>query len=162
MLSKMKDSDLENDLQIKIRLHRLKILESLALLNTSEAPILEERNSNLSSADSAKPPSENSSQGLIENKPPEESKAQHKMSLKFLEGDLVNTVFGVLESGINIGRHNTFNEVVITEGTISRKHCRVFYDNKGFFIEDVGSTTGTFIMLKSKTIITEGKQEQNN
>lgn len=163
MLGKMKDADLENDLEVRIRLHRLKILESLAQLAGSEVPVLEKRSSNLISPSPAKNPGtrlisqEKRLQGVAENKQPqEESKTQHKLSLKFLEGALANSVFAVSDSGINIGRHNVSNEIVIPEGTVSRKHCRVYHNDKGAFIEDVGSTTGTFLMLKHKTAIKEG------
>eukprot|EP00826_Nyctotherus_ovalis_P034989 TRINITY_DN2960_c0_g2_i13.p1 TRINITY_DN2960_c0_g2~~TRINITY_DN2960_c0_g2_i13.p1 ORF type:complete len:373 (-),score=76.71 TRINITY_DN2960_c0_g2_i13:81-1199(-) len=161
MLCRMRDSDLENDLEIRIRLHRLKVLESLALLGNSQAPVLENRNSNLivpSPAKNLEAPQGKYLQEVAEKKlPHEETKTQHKLSLKFLEGALANSVFAVSDSGINIGRHNVSNEIVIPEGTVSRKHCKVYYNDKGAFIEDVGSTTGTFLMLKHKTIIKEGK-----
>ena len=86
----------------------------------------------------------------------EEDKAKTKLSLKALEGPLVDSIFEVSKSGSNLGRHNSTNEILIPESIVSRKHFRVFYDDKGCFVEDVGSTTGTFIMLKAKTALRKG------
>ena len=156
MLLEMKESDLENDLGIGIRLHRIKILESLAILNGSKSPILKEANLNLNHDNKKILPKEENN--LEENKvvSKEEDKVKTKLSLKALEVPLVDSVFEVLKSGANLGRHNSTNEIVIPESIVSRKHCRVFYDDKGCFVEDVGSTTGTFIMLKAKTALRKG------
>ncbi|MBN2801505.1 MAG: FHA domain-containing protein [Deltaproteobacteria bacterium] len=37
------------------------------------------------------------------------------------------------------------NDVVLQVGNVSKKHCRIKMDNKKFFIEDLGSTNGTYI-----------------
>ncbi len=36
-------------------------------------------------------------------------------------------------------------DLVIHEGTISRAHAALGYGEKGFFVQDLGSTNGTFV-----------------
>ena len=73
------------------------------------------------------------------------------VSLKAIEGPLINTVFNITSSGITLGRHSVSNVVVIPETYVSRRHCQVVCkDGNKMFLEDVGSTTGTFAMIKTK------------
>ena len=155
MLLEMKESDLENDLGIGIRLHRIKILESLAALGNSKSPILKEANLNLNP--DHKKIFLKEEDKFEENKmPKDENRKEFKLSLKALEGPLVDSVFEISKTGAHLGRHNSANEIVIAESIVSRKHCRVFYNEKGCFVEDVGSTTGTFVMLRTKTVLKKG------
>ncbi len=43
-----------------------------------------------------------------------------------------------------------------TDTTMSRSHAKVYHRGQDFFIEDTGSTNGTFVMAKEKTPIPEG------
>ncbi|MCU1285714.1 MAG: adenylate/guanylate cyclase [Acidobacteriales bacterium] len=42
------------------------------------------------------------------------------------------------------------------DGTMSRSHAKVYHRGEDFFIEDTGSTNGTFVMAKEKTPLPEG------
>jgi pSer/pThr/pTyr-binding forkhead associated (FHA) protein len=33
----------------------------------------------------------------------------------------------------------------INHGTVSRKHCRIYFNNNNFYVYDNNSTSGTFI-----------------
>lgn len=46
---------------------------------------------------------------------------------------------------IQIGRDEEQNEVVIFDPSISRAHARIFYENGGFYIQDLESRYGTFV-----------------
>jgi pSer/pThr/pTyr-binding forkhead associated (FHA) protein len=48
------------------------------------------------------------------------------------------------ENGLLIGRA-PLCDLQIMDEFISGKHCRVFFENEKLFIEDLGSTNGTFI-----------------
>ena len=43
-----------------------------------------------------------------------------------------------------------------TDTAMSRSHARVYYRGEDFFLEDVGSTNGTFVMAREKTPIPAG------
>jgi len=43
-----------------------------------------------------------------------------------------------------------------TDTTMSRAHAKVYHRGEDFFLEDTGSTNGTFVMAKEKTPIPEG------
>ncbi len=45
---------------------------------------------------------------------------------------------------VTIGRR-TDNDIVIQDPTVSRQHCAVTYENGVYFIEDLGTTNGTFV-----------------
>ena len=51
------------------------------------------------------------------------------------------------ENGAWFGRHSASNDIVISESFVSWKHCEVTYQSGDFFIKDLGSTTGTFLMI---------------
>ncbi len=42
------------------------------------------------------------------------------------------------------------------DGTMSRSHAKVYHRGEDFFLEDTGSTNGTFVMAKERTPIPEG------
>jgi ABC transport system ATP-binding/permease protein len=52
----------------------------------------------------------------------------------------------LLDSSQNyvIGRGKN-SDVVVTNNLVSRSHCRVFFDNKDWILEDLGSSRGTFV-----------------
>jgi pSer/pThr/pTyr-binding forkhead associated (FHA) protein len=53
------------------------------------------------------------------------------------------------------GRTNA-TYVFPTDTAMSRSHARVYHRGEDFFIEDTGSTNGTFVMAKEKTPIPPG------
>jgi pSer/pThr/pTyr-binding forkhead associated (FHA) protein len=122
LLSQMTDDDLKADLGVKVRLHRVKILDHLQRLRT-----------------------------------PESEACDPEISLKAIEGPLMNNVFILGKSGASIGR-NTCNDVYLNETFVSRVHGQIVYNEGGkkFSIEDLGSTTGTFIMMRQRLELTQG------
>ena len=46
---------------------------------------------------------------------------------------------------ISIGRLSTTNDVVLSEGIVSKKHARMFVKDEQYYIEDLKSTCGTFV-----------------
>lgn len=126
LLLQITENDLINDLQISIRLHRHKLLESLKKLK-EEQPKSE---SEFSDSDCD----------------------WSSMLLKAIEGQCKYKVFEITHTGATIGRNSGSNNYVINESFVSRKHCEIKYnpDTNQFLIKDVGSTTGTFIMISKK------------
>jgi len=45
---------------------------------------------------------------------------------------------------VDIGATND-NDLVLTDDTVSRNHCRIFKEGEAFLVRDLGSTNGTFI-----------------
>ena len=132
LLLQVTDSDLQSDLCIQVRLHRFKILEGIRKL--SEDPILS---------------------------PPAQTDPEIEWSsilLKAVEGQSKNKSFEIGPEGATIGRHSGSNDYIINESFVSRKHCEVRFNPQSnqFLLKDIGSTTGTFIMLKHKTKLKAG------
>jgi len=66
------------------------------------------------------------------------------------------------KGGLLIGR-DTFCDLKLSDEFVSAKHCRIFYENESFFIEDQGSTNGTFIdgtEIGKKSILKPGQSIQ--
>lgn len=62
----------------------------------------------------------------------------------------MNNTFVIGVSGATLGRHSASNKIVISESYVSRKHCEIKYMREHFYIRDVRSTTGTFVMLRNR------------
>jgi len=90
--------------------------------------------------------------------------------LKAVEGQLLHNVYVIGINGAALGRHSASNDIVISESFVSRRHCEIKYfpnpegeaaRNEGitphnvsanantcYFLKDIGSTTGAFIMVR--------------
>lgn len=71
------------------------------------------------------------------------------VELSVTRGPLQGRSFTFSESGASLGRQST-NTVPIPEGGISRHHAAISFEEGGFGIRDLGSTTGTFLYLKPR------------
>jgi len=84
---------------------------------------------------------------------------------------LLNNVYIVGENGAALGRHSASNDIVISESFVSRRHCEIKYSApqqpvemnsqqiqgddivSKFFLRDIGSTTGTFVMVRHEVLL---------
>jgi pSer/pThr/pTyr-binding forkhead associated (FHA) protein len=77
--------------------------------------------------------------------------AESGLVLQAIEGPVAGEVFFVGASGITGGRHSASNGVVLSENYVSRRHFVVTRDRAGqYLLQDVGSTTGTFLMVREE------------
>lgn len=129
LLFEAKEEDLKEDLQVTIRLHRVKILQEVQKLK--DQTILNQ------------PPSPQDV--LLENAD------WDVLVLKAIEGTLSNHSFLIGKHGASVGRNSASNDIVISESFVSRKHCEVRFKNPSnqFVLADLGSTTGTFLMART-------------
>lgn len=65
-------------------------------------------------------------------------------TLAVMEGPLRGTTVPLKESGVLLGR-NPECTLVLDDDYASGRHARVFYDDKSWFVEDLGSTNGTHV-----------------
>lgn len=83
--------------------------------------------------------------------------------LKAVEGQLLNNMYIIGQNGAALGRHSASNDIVISESFVSRRHCEIKYvpddhDDSSitkFYIRDIGSTTGGFIMVRQEILLRE-------
>lgn len=99
--------------------------------------------------------------------------------LKAVEGQLLNNVYIIGPNGAALGRHSASNDIVISESFVSRRHCEIKYinsesdssnitdqrtggenTNTKFYIRDIGSTTGAFIMVRQEIHLRENMMFQ--
>lgn len=137
LLLETNEQDLATDLKVRVRLHRVKILEGLKRLKAESSPV-EEANIRTINVTGAVQVSESHCDVLV---------------LKAIEGPLLNDIFIVGAVGATLGRHTASNDIVISESFVSRRHCDIKYSasSNQFLLEDTGSTTGTFLMLQRPT-----------
>ncbi|CAD8177074.1 unnamed protein product [Paramecium octaurelia] len=64
--------------------------------------------------------------------------------------------YNFLNQEISIGR-NYDNTIVLSEDYISRQHCKITWNsnNQTFYLQDLGSTSGTYILLIYPTLLQE-------
>ena len=77
------------------------------------------------------------------------------VAIRVIEGPLSDETFLVGPGGCSGGRHSGSNAVVIKDNYVSRKHFRVdkMPSTGGFGIQDVGSTTGTFVIMRDNVML---------
>ena len=64
--------------------------------------------------------------------------------LRIINGSQQGREFELSEHGCFIGS-GPANEIVLDDGTVSRKHCSITFTTAGCLIRDLGSTNGTFV-----------------
>jgi pSer/pThr/pTyr-binding forkhead associated (FHA) protein len=169
LLFEITDHDLISDLEIQIRLHRVKILDSIKKLKEKpthgpDSDSVSVDSSNQSQLDISCSKHQVHSINLAETIQPIAAKEDHceVLVLKALEGQLMNNIFIIGAPGASIGRNTSSNDIVIGESFVSRKHCELRYSLKSnqFTISDLGSTTGTFIMIRTKQVLKLGMMIQ--
>jgi len=67
-----------------------------------------------------------------------------QFQLVIRSGPNVGKVFPLEASEISIGREMG-NTIAINDAEVSRKHAKLTWQGAGYFIEDAGSTNGTFV-----------------
>jgi pSer/pThr/pTyr-binding forkhead associated (FHA) protein len=65
-------------------------------------------------------------------------------SLTVTEGSLAGTTVSLKETGVLLGR-NPECTLVLDDDFASGRHARIFRRDAGWFVEDLGSTNGTFM-----------------
>mmetsp|Transcript_60313 Transcript_60313/g.168489 ORF Transcript_60313/g.168489 Transcript_60313/m.168489 type:complete len:511 (+) Transcript_60313:42-1574(+) len=71
--------------------------------------------------------------------------------LHAVEGPIAGEVVVVGAGGITGGRHSASNGIVLSENYVSRRHFQITRDRAGqHLLQDVGSTTGTFLMVREE------------
>jgi len=79
--------------------------------------------------------------------PPKVTRASAKRvptTLTVTEGSLAGTTLTLMDSGVLLGR-NPECTLVLDDDFASGRHARVFRRDGGWFVEDLGSTNGTFL-----------------
>jgi pSer/pThr/pTyr-binding forkhead associated (FHA) protein len=79
--------------------------------------------------------------------------SEPKATLTIERGDAVGTEFVVAGPEANIGRWDADNGIfpdidldsVDQEAKVSRRHARILFKEGKFFVEDLGSTNGTYV-----------------
>lgn len=75
---------------------------------------------------------------------------------------MLNNIYIIGDNGAALGRHSASNDMVISESFVSRRHCEIKFipprpdqvrnqgesEGTNFYLRDIGSTTGTFIMVR--------------
>lgn len=80
--------------------------------------------------------------------------AETGLALHAIEGPVAGEVFFVGAGGITGGRHSASNGVVLSENYVSRRHFQITRDRSGqHLLQDVGSTTGTFLMVREELLL---------
>ena len=72
----------------------------------------------------------------------------NKLKITILTGPYEGNTFE-FEYDINIGRDISNDLALPLDLTVSRKHAKISINNNQFFIMDLGSTNGTFIVTKN-------------
>jgi pSer/pThr/pTyr-binding forkhead associated (FHA) protein len=65
-------------------------------------------------------------------------------SLTVTEGSLAGTTLTLMDSGVLLGR-NPECTLVLDDDFASGRHARIFRQDSGWFVEDLGSTNGTYL-----------------
>lgn len=67
------------------------------------------------------------------------------MILRFISGRYESAEFPVAEDTIRIGSAPEGEMVLLHDDAIAAEHARITHDSGTFWLEDLGSTSGTFV-----------------
>ena len=79
----------------------------------------------------------------------ENKKKEYQLIIQQSDGPQTS-FFSVKEEGAKIGRHSS-NQILILDESISRYHAEIKFEDRFFFLRDIGDTTGTFIKIEDYT-----------
>jgi pSer/pThr/pTyr-binding forkhead associated (FHA) protein len=82
--------------------------------------------------------------GPVTRKPTRASGRRIPRTLTVTEGSLAGTTVSLKENGVLLGR-NPECTLVLDDDFASGRHARIFRRDAGWFVEDLGSTNGTFL-----------------
>jgi len=82
--------------------------------------------------------------GPVARKPSRASGRRIPKTLTVTEGSLAGTAVSLKETGVLLGR-NPECTLVLDDDFASGRHARIFRRDAGWFVEDLGSTNGTFL-----------------
>ena len=75
----------------------------------------------------------------------EKAKRSSKINLELLSGPMDGLEFEIKKDSVTIGRDQNKDIPLPLDSMISRAHARITYENGEYWLEDLGSTNGTFI-----------------
>jgi len=84
------------------------------------------------------------------------------LSLSILYPEESRQTLEIPENGLLIGRGSNC-DLCLADEFVSENHCKIFFENEDLFIEDQGSTNGTFIdgnQVEKKTSLKQGQRVQ--
>jgi len=70
--------------------------------------------------------------------------ARTQIRLEYLSGPEDGKIVGLSKDSITVGRAQD-NDLAFPDSALSRRHARVFRDGERLFVEDAGSSHGTFL-----------------
>lgn len=68
-----------------------------------------------------------------------------RIQIEHLSGPEDGKIVGFSKESITIGRSRDCDICLAHDGTVSRRHARIFLDGERLVIEDLGSTHGTYV-----------------
>ena len=171
LILELTEEDLEKEIQIPVKLHRKKIIKAIDLLRQYDGYLRELALNEKSSDDNKNSIDEEmikeemltadhhmggrsprrfaNEDQIIEEEPKsfktEKPKSDRCITVKSIEGPS-DMNFKVDSEGIKIGRHSS-NQIVIFDESVSRYHAEIVFLNEQFYLQDIGSTTGTFLKI---------------
>jgi hypothetical protein len=60
----------------------------------------------------------------------------------------IQKIYPITQTQLNLGRGNDENDIILSDHLVSRKHARINYTNRRFYVTDLASSNGTKVNSK--------------
>ena len=156
MLDELSDEDLKNHLGIRSRVHRTKFLYEISQIKPKAAPKPKVTSTSSTKVTEAISKPKHATSLVLPKSKPELEKGKPIAILNVIDGPFGGKEYKIFSDCNILGRDTGADTITIKDDYVSMQHCRISFEKDMIVLQDIGSTTGTFIIMNKRQLLEKG------